>query len=108
MNIFVRGVTTGAPLIFFHTEVLWASPFNITIRGGAMIRVTRINNKELVVNAELIEFIEQTPDSIISLTTGKKFAVVDTIEEIIRKVIEYRIKIQPLRSSVERPDEKME
>jgi flagellar protein FlbD len=58
-----------------------------------MIKVTRINNKELVVNAELIESIEQTPDSIISLTTGKKFAVVETIDEIVEKVIRYRVKI---------------
>ena len=57
-----------------------------------MIKVTRINNKELVVNAELIEFLEKTPDSIISLTTGKKFAVIDTIDEIIEKVIDYRLK----------------
>jgi len=58
-----------------------------------MIKVTRINNKELVVNAELIEFLEQTPDCIISLTTGKKFAVIDTIDEIVQKIIEYRKKI---------------
>lgn len=58
-----------------------------------MIRVTRINNKELVVNAELIEFLEKTPDSIISLTTGKKFAVVESIDEIIEKVIAYRAMI---------------
>jgi flagellar protein FlbD len=63
------------------------------VGGEAMIKVTRINNKELVVNAELIEFLEQTPDCIISLTTGKKFAVIDTIDEIVRKVLEYRMKI---------------
>jgi flagellar protein FlbD len=63
-----------------------------------MIRVKRINNKDLVVNAELIEFLEQTPDSVISLTTGKKFAVMDTIDEIVLKVIEYRLRInEPLR-----------
>lgn len=37
-----------------------------------MIYVTRLNNEEFIINAELIEFIEKTPDTVISLTTGKK------------------------------------
>ena len=37
-----------------------------------MIRVTRINGEQLVVNAEFIEFIEPTPDTLISLTTGRR------------------------------------
>jgi len=55
-----------------------------------MITVTRINKKIIVINAELIEFIESTPDTIITTTTGKKIIVEDTTEDIIRKVIEYR------------------
>ena len=37
-----------------------------------MIKVTRINDSELVINSDLIEFVEAIPDTIISLTTGKK------------------------------------
>ncbi|KPK96081.1 hypothetical protein AMJ80_01975 [bacterium SM23_31] len=55
-----------------------------------MITVTRINKKNIVINAELIEFVESTPDTIITTTTGKKIIVMDTTEEVIRKVIEYR------------------
>jgi len=55
-----------------------------------MITVTRINKKNIVINAELIEFVESTPDTIITTTTGKKIIVTDTTEEVIRKVIEYR------------------
>ncbi|MGV8121217.1 MAG: flagellar FlbD family protein [Candidatus Xenobiia bacterium LiM19] len=58
-----------------------------------MIKVTRINREQIVVNAELIEFLEETPDSIISLTTGKKLAVVETIDEIIDMIIRYRQQI---------------
>ncbi|MHC9541044.1 MAG: flagellar FlbD family protein [Vulcanimicrobiota bacterium] len=58
-----------------------------------MIKVTRINREKIVVNAELIEFLEETPDSIISLTTGKKLAVVETIDEIIDMIIRYRQQI---------------
>lgn len=55
-----------------------------------MIKVTRLDHSELVVNAELIESVESTPDTVITLTTGKKLLVVEEVEEIIRRVMEYR------------------
>lgn len=55
-----------------------------------MISITRLNGKEMLVNAELIEFIESTPDTIISTSSGKKVIVRDSVEEVVRKVIEYR------------------
>lgn len=55
-----------------------------------MIRVTRMNGVEFVVNAELLEFIESTPDTVITLTTGKKFVLKDSVNEIVDKVIAYR------------------
>lgn len=58
-----------------------------------MIRINRLNNTEFILNCELIEFIEETPDTVITLTTGKKFVVKETAEEIIKKIIEYKNKI---------------
>jgi flagellar protein FlbD len=55
-----------------------------------MIRVSRLDNSELVVNAELIEFIESTPDTVISLVDGKKLVVLEPAQEIVRRVMEYR------------------
>lgn len=55
-----------------------------------MISVTRINNKSIIINAELVEFIEETPDTIITTTTGKKIIVKDSVEDVIRKVVGYR------------------
>lgn len=55
-----------------------------------VIKVRRLNQTELVVNADLIEFIEATPDTVISLTTGKKLVVLDSVDEIVSKVIKYR------------------
>lgn len=55
-----------------------------------MITVTRINDQTITINAELIEFIESTPDTIISTITGKKILVKDSVEEVIEKVIRYR------------------
>lgn len=57
-----------------------------------MITVMRINDKPLTINAELIEFVESTPDTIITTTTGKKIFARETVEEIIEKVIAYKQK----------------
>ncbi|GAB4337304.1 MAG: flagellar FlbD family protein [Calditrichia bacterium] len=55
-----------------------------------MIKVTRINNQPFALNAELIEFVEATPDTIITMTDGKKILVKDSVDEVIDKVIKYR------------------
>jgi len=55
-----------------------------------MIKVTRLNDSQLVINADLIEFVEAIPDTIVSLTTGKKIMVKESIEDIIAKVAEFR------------------
>ena len=55
-----------------------------------MIRVTRINDAELVINADLIEFVEAIPDTMITLTTGKKIMVRESIDDIIARVAEFK------------------
>lgn len=55
-----------------------------------MVRLTRINHAPVVLNADLIQTVESTPDTVISLTTGVKVMVLETPEEIIARVIEYR------------------
>ncbi|MPN35789.1 Swarming motility protein SwrD [bioreactor metagenome] len=57
-----------------------------------MIKVSRLKSRdnEFVLNAELIETIEQTPDTVITLTSGKKLIVEESADEIVRKVMDYR------------------
>ena len=55
-----------------------------------MIRLTRINHVPLVLNSDLIEHIEATPDTVISLTNGQKFMVLESDGEIIDRVVEFR------------------
>lgn len=54
-----------------------------------MIKVTRLNGKEFVVNAELIQYVEATPDSVITLVNHEKLVVKEPLDEIIRRVVEY-------------------
>ena len=55
-----------------------------------MIRLTRINRVPLVLNSDLIEHLEVTPDTVIAMTTGDKFMVLESADEVIGKVIEFR------------------
>jgi flagellar protein FlbD len=59
----------------------------------SLIKLTGLDNKEIVLNAEHIEKIEEVPESVITLTNGKKYLVQESIDEIIKKVISYKRKI---------------
>jgi flagellar protein FlbD len=54
-----------------------------------MIKVTRLNGKEIVVNSELIRYIEQTPDTMITLISGDKLLVKESMEDVVRRAVEY-------------------
>ncbi|MBM7560590.1 flagellar FlbD family protein [Fusibacter tunisiensis] len=58
-----------------------------------MIKVTRLNDSPIYVNSSLIEFIEETPDTVITLTTGKKIIVKESVEAVIQSILEYHAKI---------------
>ncbi|MBP2031387.1 flagellar protein FlbD [Clostridium algifaecis] len=58
-----------------------------------MIKLVGLNNKEFIVNADIIEKVEAIPESLITLTNGKKYLVKESNDEIVRKVIEYKRKI---------------
>nr|WP_296972469.1 flagellar FlbD family protein [Tepidanaerobacter sp. EBM-38] len=58
-----------------------------------MIELTRLNGTKFVLNAELIESLESTPDTVITLTTDKKLVVLEKKDEIINKVIQYKKRV---------------
>lgn len=55
-----------------------------------MINLTRLNGQGFVLNAELIETIEITPDVIITLTNGHKYVVKETMAEVVQAIIDYK------------------
>ena len=55
-----------------------------------MIHVTRLNHTPVVLNGDLIEGIEATPDTVISMTTGQKIMVLESTEEIVQRVLLFR------------------
>lgn len=54
-----------------------------------IIKVTRMDGEEIVVNVNLIETVRATPDTIINLTSGKKLLVKDEVDDIISKSMSY-------------------
>jgi flagellar protein FlbD len=56
----------------------------------AVIELTRLNGHPLVINAELIKFVEQNPDTVITLVTGDKMVVREATPEVMRRVLAYR------------------
>jgi flagellar protein FlbD len=58
-----------------------------------MIRLTRLNSMPLVLNSDLIEHIDVTPDTVITLTTGQILRVRETADEVIRRIVEFRREI---------------
>ena len=58
-----------------------------------MIAITKLNDREIIINSDLIESLESTPDSTITMTTGKKFIAKESIDDIIEKVVAFKQKI---------------
>lgn len=55
-----------------------------------MIQLTRLNNHPLVVNSDLIKFVEQAPDTVITLVNGDKIVVRESAQDVLERVIQFR------------------
>lgn len=55
-----------------------------------MIRLTRLAGEPFLLNAELIKFVESRPDTYITLTDGERVIVAESLEEVLRRAVEYQ------------------
>jgi flagellar protein FlbD len=55
-----------------------------------MIRLTRLNNSPLIVNSDLVKFVEQSPDTVITLVNGEKLLVREKADEVLNRIVEFR------------------
>lgn len=58
-----------------------------------MVRLTRLNHEPLVLNSDLIEHIEETPDTVITLTTGQILRVLETADQVVQLIVDFRKRI---------------
>ncbi len=61
-----------------------------------MIRLTRLSGEELVVNAELIRYVESRPDTYVTLVSNDRLIVREPVEEVVRRCIEYARAVRSL------------
>lgn len=54
-----------------------------------MIKLTHMNGQEFVVNAEMIQYVEARPDTIITLSTKERLIVKENVDEVVKRIIEY-------------------
>ena len=55
-----------------------------------MVHLTRLNNHPLVVNSDLIKFVEQSPDTVITLVNGEKIVVREGTQEVLERIVQFR------------------
>ena len=55
-----------------------------------MIKLTRLNNQPLAVNSDLIKFVEQAPDTVITLVTGEKLLVRESADDVLELIVGFR------------------
>jgi len=58
-----------------------------------MIRLTRLNRAPMVLNSDLIEHIDVTPDTVITLTTGQILRVRESSDEVVERIVEFRRRV---------------
>ncbi|MGH9352957.1 MAG: flagellar FlbD family protein [Terriglobia bacterium] len=60
-----------------------------------MIQLTRLNKQPIVVNSDLIEFIENAPDTVLTLVTGEKVVVSESTQDILDRIVSFRQRLLP-------------
>lgn len=55
-----------------------------------MVQLTRLNGHPLAVNSDLIKFVEQAPDTVITLVTGEKIVVRESAQDVLERVLQFR------------------
>jgi flagellar protein FlbD len=55
-----------------------------------MIQLTRLNGQPLMVNSDLIKFVEKAPDTVLTLVTGEKVIVLESADAVLEKIVAFR------------------
>ena len=93
-DLLLSGILPGRECkTFAHSDDIAQGDF---LPGTGMIILTKINHAPIAVNSDLIEYIEETPDTVITLTNNEKVVVNESMSEIVQKVVQYRRQIHCL------------
>jgi flagellar protein FlbD len=78
--------------MFTGEALISGGPFSVCGQSPEqnMIQLTRLNNHPLVVNSDLIKFVEQAPDTVITLLSGEKIVVRESAQDVLERVVQFR------------------
>ncbi|HYE23564.1 MAG TPA: flagellar FlbD family protein [Clostridia bacterium] len=65
-----------------------------------MVLLTRLNHQPLAVNSDMIKFVEQSPDTVLTLITGEKLMVLESSAEVVQRIVAFRRSVYPVCSSL--------
>lgn len=71
-------------------------------RMGTMIKLTRLNGPSFVLNSDLIERIEATPDTVVTLVDGDRYLVAESLDEVVDRIRRHRANVLALSQQSER------
>ena len=87
----MKGNTKKFPFfLLFHSQDFKAAQIIFFTGEKTMIEVTKLNDVKILVNADLIEIVEETPDTVLTLTTGRKIIIKESRQEVKNLVKSYR------------------
>jgi flagellar protein FlbD len=58
-----------------------------------MIHLTRLNGNPLVINSDLIKYVEASPDTVLTLVNGEKIVVLESCEDVVNRTVAYRARV---------------
>ena len=93
MNKQVRAHFQSSGYIYTRPEIIEELSDLGWTGAKRMISVTRMNGTQFYINATMIELIESTPDTVLTLSSGRKYVIKDSASEIYQKITEYYHKI---------------
>jgi len=68
----------------------YAIEVTLKVRGRKMIRLSRLNGKEFFLNCEMIKVLEATPDTVITLVSGEKLMVKESVDNVVQATLAYK------------------
>ncbi len=68
----------------------WPGETIVFRSDGVMIKLTRLDGEPFILNADLIRYVEARPDTFVTLTTGERVVVAETMEEVVARAVQYQ------------------
>ncbi len=65
-----------------------------------MIRVTHLNGKPFIMNAELVKYVEEMPDTVVTMRDGERIVVRESAQEVVARAVDYGMKVRGLAGVV--------